>query len=257
VRRKIFISYRRQDTASSALALGLVQYLAREFGQRNVFIDVDMSAGTKFPTMLEMLLAECKVLLALIGPGWLNAQDDKGQRRLDNPNDWVRLEIARAINRDITVIPVRIGSTELPKKADLPEEIRSLVDYQAAVVTTEGFRNEMGGLARDIHAIPNQWPIAAVATILFVSGLIGLNRIGFLGKGDYAELSHRSISVKDAKIVLTNLGLYNGPLDQVRDRDFTEALKLFQTREGLAADGDIGDLTVAKLRAAYPAYFAR
>jgi TIR domain len=180
VRQKIFISYRRQDTASSALALGLGQYLAREFGKRNVFIDVDMSAGTNFPAVLEMRLAECKVLLALIGPSWLNAQDDKGQRRLDDPEDWVRLEIARALNRNITVIPVRIGSTELPKRADLPEEIRSLVDHQAAVVTTEGFRNDMAGLTSDIHAIPNQWPwkrigaIVAAATVLFVGGLIGL-----------------------------------------------------------------------------------
>jgi hypothetical protein len=153
--RKIFISYRRQDTAASALPISIGQYLAREFGSRNVFIDVDMRSGTKFSEMLEKRLSECKVLLALIGPGWLNAQDDQGRRRLDDPNDWVRLEITRALNRSITVIPVRVGGTGLPKRADLPEEIRGLIDHQAAVVSTEGFRNEMVGLARDIRGIPN------------------------------------------------------------------------------------------------------
>ena len=67
---KIFISYRRED--SRGLALGICQYLAREFGPRNVFIDVDMHAGAKFVDVLESRLAECKVLLALIGPNWLN-----------------------------------------------------------------------------------------------------------------------------------------------------------------------------------------
>jgi hypothetical protein len=147
-RRKIFISYRRQDTAVGALPLTIGQYLAREFGEKNVFIDVDMRAGTNFPEMLELRLAECKVLLALIGPGWLNAQDDEGRRRLDDPNDWVRLEIARALRRNVIVIPVRVNGTGLPKRADLPDEIRGLVDHQAALVGTEGFRNEMAGLAR-------------------------------------------------------------------------------------------------------------
>jgi hypothetical protein len=117
-----------------------------------------MHAGTPFPRVLEERLAECKVLLALIGPGWLNAQDDQGRRRLDDLKDWVRLEIAKALKRNITVIPIRVEGTELPKKVDLPEDIRDLVDRQAAVVSTKGFRNEMAGLARDIRAIPNRTP---------------------------------------------------------------------------------------------------
>jgi hypothetical protein len=161
--RKIFISYRRQDTASSVLGIG--QYLAREFGGKNVFIDVDMNAGTNFPAMLEARLAECKVLIAVIGSGWLSAQNNEGQRCLDDPNDWVRLEIARALNRNITVIPVCVDGSELPAKGDLPQDIRTLVDHQAVVVTTRGFRNEMAGLARDIRAIPNRWPRRRIGAI--------------------------------------------------------------------------------------------
>src|ERR1700692_3671246 len=119
--QKIFISYRREDTAASALGIG--QYLEHEFGRKNVFIDVDMRAGVKFPVVLEQRLAECKVMIVLIGPDWLNALDEKGQRRLDNPDDWVRLEISHAPRRNITVIPVRVSGAELPLKVALPDDI--------------------------------------------------------------------------------------------------------------------------------------
>jgi len=179
--RKIFISYRRGDSATSAI--GIAQYLEREFGRGTVFIDIDMKAGVNFPAVLEKCLVECKVLLALIGPSWLNPNDGEGRRRLDDPNDWVRLEIARALTRNITVIPVRINGTELPKKADLPEDMRGLVDHQAAIVRTEDFRNGMAGLARDIRAVPEPWPwrhfraLAAAALVFLVGGWAVLSRL--------------------------------------------------------------------------------
>jgi hypothetical protein len=155
---KIFISYRREDAAANAL--GVSQYLANEFGRRNVFLDIDMRAGTKFPLFLEQRLAQCKVMLALIGPDWLNASDEQGRRRLDIPDDWVRLEIAHALKRGITVIPVCVGGANLPPRTVLPEDIRGLVDHQAISITHPGFRREMSGLVRDIRHIPSRksWP---------------------------------------------------------------------------------------------------
>jgi len=135
---KIFISYRRDQNAANALSIG--QYLEHEFGRKNVFIDVDMYAGAKFPTVLEERLRACKVLLALIGRRWLEAVDDKGERRIDNSDDWVRLEISRALERGITVTPVRVDGAELPKKALLPADIQGLLDHQATTVTNSGFR---------------------------------------------------------------------------------------------------------------------
>ena len=184
---KIFISYRREDSAANAL--GIDQYLANAFGRRNVFIDVDMRAGAKFPVVLEERLAACKVMLVLIGTGWINAQDDQGRRRLDNPDDWVRLEIARALKRGITVIPVRVGAAELPKKAILPEDIQGLLDNQATSVTTTGFRNDMAGLVGDIRAIPDpaRWRrIGGVTTgllILLLAAWVGLSQIGAVAWG--------------------------------------------------------------------------
>ena len=76
---KIFVSYRREDSAANAL--GISQYLEREFGGKNVFIDVDLRAGAKFPVVLEQRLRECGVVLVLIGPHWLEARDAEGNRR--------------------------------------------------------------------------------------------------------------------------------------------------------------------------------
>jgi hypothetical protein len=169
--QKIFISYRRQDSAANVL--GIAQYLEHEFGRKNVFVDVDMRAGANFPSVLEQRLAECKVMLVLIGPDWINARDERGQRRLDDPDDWVRLEIAHALKRNISVIPVRIEGAALPSKGMLPDEIRGLLDHQTASVTLAGFRHEMSGLVRDIRSIPGPRPwkrYAALAAGLILLG---------------------------------------------------------------------------------------
>ncbi len=174
--QKIFISYRRDDSAASAIGIG--QYLEHEFGGKNVFIDVDMRAGAKFPQVLEARLAECKVMLVLIGPGWLDARDEQGHRRLDSPDDWVRLEIAHALKRNITVIPVQINRAALPARAALPEDIRGLLDHQSTSVTNASFRHDMAGLVRDIRTIPAPRTWRRPAAI--AAGVAALIGIGFL-----------------------------------------------------------------------------
>jgi hypothetical protein len=125
--------------------------------------------------VLEERLSNCKVMLALIGPDWLNATDQDGNRRLNNPDDWVRLEIAHALRRDITVIPVRVNGALLPVRGSLPDEIRSLLDHQAVSVTLAGFRHEMASLVRDIRAIPGRraWRRAGIIAA-GVSSLVAL-----------------------------------------------------------------------------------
>jgi hypothetical protein len=110
-------------------------------------------------------------MLVLIGPEWLNARDEQGNRRLDFPDDWVRLEIARALKQKITVIPVRVNGATLPLRGALPEDIRGLLDHQAVSVTLAGFRNEMSGLVRDIRSIPSPKPwrrFGAIAAGTFI-----------------------------------------------------------------------------------------
>ena len=143
-----------------------------------------MRAGVKFPSVLEKRLSECKVMLALIGPDWLNARDEAGNRRLDNPDDWVRLEIARALQRNITVIPVRVNGTPLPTRASLPDDIRGLLDHQAVSVSLAGFRHEMASLVRDIRSIPRRrsWQrfgAIAAGALLLVAFVVLTQVIGF------------------------------------------------------------------------------
>src|SRR5712672_363266 len=97
---KVFISYRREDSAGYA---GRVHdRLAREFGRDLLFMDVDgIPLGRNFAKVLQEEVAKCSVLLAVIGREWLDARAEDGLRRLDSPNDFVRVEIAAALQRDI------------------------------------------------------------------------------------------------------------------------------------------------------------
>jgi hypothetical protein len=209
VPQKIFISYRRQDTAANALGIG--QYLEHEFGRKNVFIDVDMRAGAKFPTVLEKRLAECKVMLVLIGPEWPDLKDDDGSRRLDNPNDWVRLGIAHALRRDITVIPVRVNGAGLPNKAALPEDIRGLLDHHAASVTNAGFRHEMSGIAKDIRSIesPRPWRRFGVIAAGFVCLLVALAAVQVSGLLNSFVSLHFSSSSQPLNTVTQNGAIWS------------------------------------------------
>ena len=182
--QKIFISYRRQDAAANALGIG--QYLENAFGRKNVFIDVDMRAGAKFPTVLEQRLAECKVMIVLIGPDWLTSRDEQGGRRLDSSDDWVRLEIAHALKRDITVIPVLVNGAALPERTALPDDIRGLLDHQAVSVTNAGFRHEMSGLVHDLRSIPSPRPWRRYAAI--AAGVVLLLALGIFGATKYSNI---------------------------------------------------------------------
>jgi|GEM_PF-3115593 len=169
---KVFISYRRQD--SDAHALSIAQYLQSMIGAGNVFIDVDrIRPGERFPAILESHLKQSDHMLVVIGPSWLSAADDAGNRRLDNPEDWVRLEIERALARGIPIIPVCVGGAALPSAANLPQSLRPLLSYHAVSVTTASFRHVMPGLARDLGLMGKRkmpWLGPTAALILIVGG---------------------------------------------------------------------------------------
>lgn len=121
----IFINYR---TGDESYAPGLIdQRLRMEFGDAYVFRDTrTLRAGTEFPPELRRLLKLSTVLLALIGSRWLTVSDESGARLIDNPKDWVRLEIRKALKRNVHVIPVLLGGANLPTAEQLPDDIRDL-----------------------------------------------------------------------------------------------------------------------------------
>jgi formylglycine-generating enzyme required for sulfatase activity len=122
---KLFISYRRDDSAGHA---GRVRdRLEREFGADLLFMDVDaVPLGVNFVKVLRDEVAKCDALLAVIGPNWGSVLDKNGHRRLDDPDDFVRIEIAAALLRDIPVIPVLLDGAEIPKAENLPPELQEL-----------------------------------------------------------------------------------------------------------------------------------
>ena len=115
----IFISYRREDSEGQARALSIE--VARYVGEDSVFLDVDsISLGRDFRQALHERLETCDAFLALIGPGWLDAKDQAGKRRLDDLNDYLRQEIAVALVRNIPVTPVLVQGATMPASSACP-----------------------------------------------------------------------------------------------------------------------------------------
>jgi len=121
----IFISYRRNDSQGEAGRL--FDDLVKRFGENMVFMDVaGIEAGRDFRKAIEESVSKCGVLLVVMGPQWLDAKDESGARRLDDPGDFVRIETASALRRDIPVIPVLVHGAEMPRPEQLPENLKDL-----------------------------------------------------------------------------------------------------------------------------------
>jgi hypothetical protein len=126
----VFISYRRED--SSAYAGRLFDILSAHFGKENTYMDLDtIRGGDDFAAVIEEKISLCDVLLAVIGERWLTATGEHGSRRLDLTGDFVRLEIAKALERGVRVIPVLVGGATIPDPGALPDDLRPLSIHQA------------------------------------------------------------------------------------------------------------------------------
>jgi hypothetical protein len=148
-RHGIFICYRRED--SEWPATRIVGTLRERFGRRRVFIDVDsIEPGVNFVEAIHAAIESCAVLLAFIGPDWLHATDRHGRRRLDDPDDYVRLEIEAALTRRLLVIPILVGETSMPNPEDLPGRLAEFAYRNAVSVTTTGFDQDIAELVKVI-----------------------------------------------------------------------------------------------------------
>jgi hypothetical protein len=178
---KIFISYRRDDSAGTAGRLH--DRLAETFGEENLFIDVDnMPAGADFVETLNKQVAICDVFLCTVGPNWLNAKDNDGQRRLDQPGDFVRAEIAEALKRNIPVIPVLVDGARVPKDRELPNDIVLLTRRQAVEVRNSHFRQDADELTRKIRGlIKGRRSALSRAVLGAIVGAIALLVFGSIG----------------------------------------------------------------------------
>jgi hypothetical protein len=146
---KIFISYRRDDSAGHAGRV--TDRLEREFGRDLLFMDVDaIPLGTNFVKVLHEEVAKCGALLAVIGADWLDVRDDEGNRRLDNTNDFVRIEIAAALQRDIPVIPILLDGARMPRAGQLPDDLKELASRNGLDVRHASFHDDVEKLIRGL-----------------------------------------------------------------------------------------------------------
>lgn len=117
-------------------------------------MDVDsIDLGVDFVEVLNDTLRRCKALIVVIGKDWLSAQDDNGQRRLDSPDDYVRLEIEAALRRDIRVIPILVDGTSIPRAAELPESLTPLVRRNGRDISNARFNSDCGQLIKTLSKI--------------------------------------------------------------------------------------------------------
>ena len=183
---RIFISYRREDSAGDAGRLA--DHLNRRFGAERVFLDIDtIKPGTDFERVLTSSLQQTAAMLVVIGPRWTSLAKADGSRRLDDPKDYVRREVEAALGRSIPVVPVLVQGTPLPREDELPECLVPLVKRQAATVDHAEFHDDAerlcdhlaGTIDAETAALsrtPGKWWIAlgiaaalAVALALYLS----------------------------------------------------------------------------------------
>jgi tetratricopeptide (TPR) repeat protein len=152
----VFISYRRDD--SGPFAARLSDRLCEHFGAERVFRDIDnIAVGVKFPELIQQRIDGSDAVLAVIGRRWSSISDDKGQRRLDDPDDWVRVEIRGALQAGKRVIPVLVDGARLPRRDKVPSDIGALFDRNAAEVSDSRFAYDMQRLIGAIEGNESVW----------------------------------------------------------------------------------------------------
>ena len=147
---KIFINYRRGDDPGFTQAL--FGRLEAAFAADQLFMDVDsIEPGLDFVRVLDEQVDKCDLLLVVIGPNWMDAEDETGSRRLENPDDFVRIEIESGIKLGKRIIPVLVNDADMPNVQRLPESLRPLARRNAVRLTHERFKADVNGLVKQLE----------------------------------------------------------------------------------------------------------
>jgi formylglycine-generating enzyme required for sulfatase activity len=163
---RIFVSYRREDSRHQTDRI--CDHLVPQFGRDCVFQDVDnqIPLGRDFRDVLSERVARCDVFLAIIGDAWLSMTGPDGTRRLDEPGDYVRIEIEAALARNIPVIPVLVGRSSVPHANELPGSLQTLAYRQAILVRPNpDFHHDMERLVHGIKDVKSAPPVPTLKRI--------------------------------------------------------------------------------------------
>ncbi|MGH8727108.1 MAG: TIR domain-containing protein [Burkholderiales bacterium] len=173
----IFISYRREDAAGHAGRL--FDRLSEHFGRDRVFMDVsDIEPGVDFVEAIERAVGSCEILVVVIGRDWLKATDAAGKRRLDDPRDFIRLEVGAALKRDIRVIPVLVRGAGVPALETLPDDLEKLARRNAVELSDNRWDSDVREFIKLLdHALGQKprgqrkvlWPAASAAAAVLIT----------------------------------------------------------------------------------------
>ena len=160
--------------------------LAPTFGRNKLFMDVDnIPVGRDFEEYLKSQVAACDAMLAVIGPNWLAAKDDTGKRRLDNPDDFIVIEIGTALTRNIPVVPVLVDGARMPKASELPDSLKLLARRQAIQVRHTNFRSDAEALVKRLREAlgydspERRWRVRATAAVAAIAVLLLVGWAGY------------------------------------------------------------------------------
>lgn len=232
---KIFISYRREDSQYQADRLHAVLKRVVHDPKRNIFIDIDsIPAGADFVGYLDSKVAQCDVMLALIGPGWLSAGEGRpGGRRLQDSRDFVRVEIASALGRGISVAPVLLDGAQMPRADDLPDDLKPLAYRQAVELRRAAFEDDAKRLIKvlNLRRVSSKSPpwqhasgvwrqrvvslrIGAVVAIALL-GMIGVSTWAFLGSVGNPNGLHKEDNLEDSSKIVASTPAAEAPTPTV------------------------------------------
>jgi hypothetical protein len=149
-----------------------------------------IALGDDFVAAIDRALRSCDAVLAVIGPGWLVASTSEGTPRLAKPDDYVRLELATALQRDIRVIPVLVGGARLPSADALPEDLQGLVERQGIVLRDESWHQDVESLVRSLRGEPavpgrhrRRWLLGVVVAVVLAAASVLAWRLSTSGGG--------------------------------------------------------------------------
>lgn len=213
--RSIFINYRRSDSEGEAGRL--FDDLALNFSDESVFMDVAaIEPGRDFRKAIDQSVANCSVLLAVLGLEWLEAKDAAGTRRLDDANDFVRVELASALRRDIPVVPVLVRGAKMPRAEQLPDDLKELAYRNAVELTHARWKSDVQVLIQALRPFMGETP----ARNAEISKLAADPRLGTVATPGSTEPGNTattvsSIDTHTLERISRELAAYIGPIAEV------------------------------------------
>jgi hypothetical protein len=148
---RLFLSYRREDSPYAAGRL--YDHLVDAFGEEAIYFDVAGScAGIDFRRQIADEIAKCDAVIVVIGEKWLVLEDAEGNRRIDQPNDMVHIEIRSALDRGVPVTPIFVDNAKVPNPMALPEVLRDLCYRNGYEAGYENFREQIKVIIKGIHS---------------------------------------------------------------------------------------------------------